>query len=521
MSSAALLLAIAPVLLDAGGVWKGTAAGDGESYPASGLPASLWLEDGADGAVRGSVRVQGLGEREVTGSFEAGSGALALEGRFDGNDFRVEAILDGEQLAGELTGLGTSLSLTARRIAERVLAPPESPAAPVDLDALETEDWHADLDFLAAYLPQVHADAFHTRSEADWREAVLVLEEDLHGLDGDGAAVALAQLVAGVGDAHTELDWREPQGFVDFPVAFTALADGVFVTRVDARWEQALGARVLRVGELPVEEALARAASVFAVENESWRLERGSQLLSVARLLWALGVVPSRDRLPLVLEDPDGQRVEVELTARGSGNLRSAPDPRRGDLPLSMRHRAEPYWFETLPDHGAVFLAYDRCAEVPDSPLGELLTELLSVVDELHADRLVIDLRRNQGGDSSVLSRHLARLAAHPRLGRPGGVVALIGPRTYSSGMMNALQLRTALGARLVGQPTGGRPNSYGELRSFRLPRSGLRVFYSTKYFPQLEGEDPPSLEPDEHVAPSSEDLFGGRDPVLEAALAR
>ncbi len=43
----------------------------------------------------------------------------------------------------------------------------------------------------------------------------------------------------------------------------------------------------------------------------------------------------------------------------------------------------------------------------------------------------------------------------------------------------------------LVGEPTGGKPNSYGEISSFLLPNSGLVVNYSTKYFEQVSGDPP------------------------------
>ena len=102
----------------------------------------------------------------------------------------------------------------------------------------------------------------------------------------------------------------------------------------------------------------------------------------------------------------------------------------------------------------------------------------------------VIDLRNNTGGNSAVLSERIPRILGHPPIA--GRVLVLIGPATYSSEMMNAQQLRDA-GATLVGEPTGGKPNSWGELRSFRLPRSGLQVFYSTKYFRML-ADDPPAV---------------------------
>ena len=70
-----------------------------------------------------------------------------------------------------------------------------------------------------------------------------------------------------------------------------------------------------------------------------------------------------------------------------------------------------------------------------------------------------------------------------------------------------------------MGEPTGGKPNTYGEVRTFELPNSKLVVAYSTKYFRLIKSADPPSVIPDQLIETSSADYFAGRDPVLEFVL--
>jgi C-terminal processing protease CtpA/Prc len=100
-----------------------------------------------------------------------------------------------------------------------------------------------------------------------------------------------------------------------------------------------------------------------------------------------------------------------------------------------------------------------------------------------------------------------------------GRVYAIIGRQTFSSGMLNAVQLRDA-GAILVGEETGGKPNSYGEVRSLQLPNSGLSVYYSTKFI-QASATTGDSLMPAILVPLSSDDFFARRDPVLDAIVER
>ncbi|HPR33252.1 MAG TPA: hypothetical protein PLK12_14225, partial [Prolixibacteraceae bacterium] len=70
----------------------------------------------------------------------------------------------------------------------------------------------------------------------------------------------------------------------------------------------------------------------------------------------------------------------------------------------------------------------------------------------------------------------------------------------------------------LIGSPTGGKPNHYGEIKSFQLNKLDLKVYYSTYYFKNVEG-DPASLEPDVFIPISSEDMNALRDPCLDYVL--
>jgi len=85
---------------------------------------------------------------------------------------------------------------------------------------------------------------------------------------------------------------------------------------------------------------------------------------------------------------------------------------------------------------------------------------------------------------------------------------------------MNADDFCEKTHAVLYGEPTGGKPNSYGEVRTFTLPSSKMTVQYSTKYWHLNKKADPPALAPDVLIELSSADYFAGRDPVMEAVLA-
>ena len=108
-----------------------------------------------------------------------------------------------------------------------------------------------------------------------------------------------------------------------------------------------------------------------------------------------------------------------------------------------------------------------------------------------------------------------SELAKRPKL--KGYVI--IGNRTFSAAMNNAVQFRDEAHAVLVGQPIGERPNSYQERRSFRLPNSRLEVSVSTQFYKFVPDDAPNQVVPDQRIETKWEDFVAGRDPVLEWIL--
>jgi C-terminal processing protease CtpA/Prc len=140
----------------------------------------------------------------------------------------------------------------------------------------------------------------------------------------------------------------------------------------------------------------------------------------------------------------------------------------------------------------------------------------MNVADSSGAQKLVVDLRFNGGGNSTVIRPLVQALKSR----RAIKVYTLVGRYTFSSGFMAALDLQKQNGAVLVGEAMGQRPNTYGDIRPLKLPNSGLTAWYCTKYFRLVADSDPPSIQPDVTVVLSASDYFAGRDAVMDYVLS-
>jgi hypothetical protein len=89
----------------------------------------------------------------------------------------------------------------------------------------------------------------------------------------------------------------------------------------------------------------------------------------------------------------------------------------------------------------------------------------------------------------------------------------ITGRQTFSSAIINTLDFKSKTGATIIGDSTSGKPNHYGEVKSFTLPNSGMIISYSSKFFKLVES-DIETIKPDIFKELSFEDYRSGVDPV-------
>ncbi len=255
-------------------------------------------------------------------------------------------------------------------------------------------------------------------------------------------------------------------------------------------------------------------------------------------ILEALGAVAPDEPLDLELVLADGrrerffvERVEAAAASFSShGELgRTRPpgwvyahDAAAGELPLYLRNPGKTLWFTDLPAQRLVYAWIGAIDDPPGGSFEGFCRELFAHIAEVGAERLVLDLRLNGGGNTGVVLALIHGLIRCEAVNRPGHLFVITGRRTFSAAMnaCSLLELHTA--ATFVGEPTGSRPNFVGESTSFVLPCTRYRVYCSSRYWQHVVSTDTrPWIAPALVVEPSFADHAARRDPVLAAILAR
>jgi uncharacterized protein (TIGR03437 family) len=385
-------------------------------------------------------------------------------------------------------------------------------------DQARDNAWRQDLNALATQLPASRLNFSSSVSPAVFNAAVSQLNAAIPAFTDAEIVTGLARIVALLNDPHTNL--LLPQAV--FPMHYLPLrlqwfSDGLFVTGATTTYARAAGARVVRIGSKNTDDAYRALAPVISHENDEWLRYLTPSYLNNADVLEAVNVIPDTSVAHVEFEDLSGAQFSFDFPTVSAATLDiKLPDSSNGFTPLYRRNTSQFYWYAWLESTGTLYFKYNSCQNTPNLPFTQFAKELLTALDSNPAKSFVIDLRGNTGGDSSILDPLLTGIQQRASRFRNGVALRVfVDEGTISSALLNAESLQALGYATLLGMPTGGTPNHYGNIKSFTLPNSRLSVNYSTAFFSSSSRTD--ALFPDIPISLSSADYFSRFDPVLAA----
>lgn len=125
-----------------------------------------------------------------------------------------------------------------------------------------------------------------------------------------------------------------------------------------------------------------------------------------------------------------------------------------------------------------------------------------------------MERRRQSGGMEIIRSRSTLERPSRPdnTIVYDGSLLCAVSSLTFSSARTFAVTLRDNGLAKIVGEPTGGRPTSCGLPRRFVTPRLQIPFRVSTSRFlrPDVDGDDEDTLMPDSLLPETFEDFHNG-----------
>jgi tetratricopeptide (TPR) repeat protein len=403
--------------------------------------------------------------------------------------------------------------------------------APVS--GVEAAGWREDLRFMAREMPKRHKNLFHSMTREQFELAIKRLDERIPTLARHQIIVELARIVAQVGitrDGHTSLPLVPPPhegapfriGFRQYPIKLYLYSDGFFVQAATSEHARLAGARVVRIGNVSVEQAFKAASEIVSRDNEMTLKDRVPELLTIPEVLHALGLIENMEKARFTFES-GGAETALELSPIGDSRNIKWVEARESTspTPLWLKDPHNNYWFEYLADSRTLYFQYNA---VVNKDAGENLKaffkRLFAFIEGHPVDRFIIDMRLNRGGNGFLSWPLIFGITCSDKINQRGKLFTIIGRRTFSAASMTAAWIGLHTNTTFVGEPTGGGVNVYGNHDSIVLPNSGIEVLVAPYYYQNTYPSDERLwIAPQITAELSSEDYRRNIDPALSAIL--
>lgn len=403
-------------------------------------------------------------------------------------------------------------------------------SVPVGRD--EAEKWREDIRFMADEMPKRHKNLFHQATREQFDAAVANLYERVPTLARHQIIVGMERIVAMIGDGHTNISpTRDPKiGFRTYPIRLYFFVDGLYIRSAASDLADNLGWRVVKIGNLSTDEAYNAVRELIGRDNNMDAKFFAPFLLAMPEILHALGIVDDLEQAPFLIEK-DGRQKTITLKPAGLADM-MPPDTDLSWLPktswtdaqtataspLWRRDPQNKFWFEYLADLHTVYMQFNQVGNKDDETLETFTKRLFAFIDANQVDRFVLDLRLNRGGNGE-LNRPLLLGIIRSRIDRPGTFFTIIGRSTFSAAQFLVNDLEKYTNTLFVGEPSGGKVNSYGDSRKIILPNSGITVRVSTLWWQEDERDKRQWTSPQIAAELSFADYQKGTDPALNAIL--
>lgn len=399
-------------------------------------------------------------------------------------------------------------------------------------DAARINNWNKDLDYLQLELPKKHYNLFATRSQKEFEAGIRTIQAEIPNLTDFQIILRIQQLIARFGDSHTMANFTQ---FFDnkqiLPLGLLWAGGNIYIVQTTTENRELLGCQLTAINQTPVNVVTDSLSTLFTIDNQAIVKALIPQFIPSLQILDVFGFTNGAPVM-LGLRTLDGRDITYNLGAvlpDNKNKISFQPD----SMCFSLKNKKLFFTDNYDPQEKIYHILYNKCgsreiemeygnperaAALPS--FKEFEEKIFRTLHQEHPDKIIFDLRYNGGGNSRQGTALIEKLAVflkqHPRT----KIYVVLGRETFSSAILNALDFKRLTSAVFIGEETAGKPNHFGEVRSFQLPASGLQVNHSTKYFKNSD-EDVNTFKPDVVLEPLFSDFIKGIDPVYEWVKAR
>lgn len=391
--------------------------------------------------------------------------------------------------------------------------------------ALTKKQWQQDLATLDNHIRNQHINPFYHNDEDGYLKLFYRAQKYLtegKNLNTNIINGYIEELVAYTGDGHSYVSGRATR-YGDYPYFVDWFSGGLYITKVEESHKHLLGARVIAFDETGIEKADLLMRPYSPSVNKSSFKRENIYLYRHPGLLHAAGISQKPDEVTLGLELREGRRIKQLFRDTKDANYVALSEANTVKAPLYRQQQAKAHWFKYLAETNTVYVHYGMVVEDEKGDIRRLTQKVMNALDSHKADKLIIDIRDNGGGNSYLNASLIGAITKHQGINQRGKLFVLTNRNTFSAAINFAGNMEIKTKALFVGEKVGDTstfPGESGPQASFQLPNSQIVVNLSfSEWNATFDYDERDAIGLDIPVYISIEDFISGRDPVLQAAL--
>ena len=367
-------------------------------------------------------------------------------------------------------------------------------------------------------LRRIHYAPYKYISERERADLVRKISSGIPGWGDEKILVEMMRYVASFGDGHTRLSLPK----ISRPrLQFFLFSEGIYVTAAHQDHKDLIGKRLVEVEGRPVESLFSMMEPLISRDNSQGLKSLTPNYITNPTILKGLGMKVDLDKISLTFKSENGTKETVAVPC--SADFQPKPDwavmPRNSEI-LALKNRSKNYWCEYLPEIKTMYFQYNAIANMPEESVAKFAARMFKEIDDLKAEKIIVDVRWNGGGNTFLSQPLLQGILERPKLSHNGGIYVITGRNTFSAAQNFTTDISRSCEAIFVGEPTGSCPNFVGESIPYSLPYSKATGTVSDLYWQRSwPMDDRMWIAPDLPTPPSIKAFLVGRDPAMEAIL--
>lgn len=386
--------------------------------------------------------------------------------------------------------------------------------------------WIEDINYLQKTLTAHDIKFYYSdTSRIKFNEQLNQLKKETKHLDDNKIEIKLSQIVASLGEAHTSFGDLYSSGSA-YPITTDWFDEGLFVVQADKEYEQVIGAKLIMINSIKINDIMSKVDTLISHENNQWLKVQEPSYLNDPEVLKYFKITDGKEAV-FTFKDFNNKTFNVKISPKNINSINfTSIRSKVKSTPLCLEKK-DYYWYKYLPESELLYFQYNACGNkedlkrlYPGDASIDKLPTLNDLSDEIHelmkikkVTKFVIDFRYNTGGND-VPGRNFIESFKDIENSNIK-FYAIVSKWTFSSAVLNTIDMKDILNAEIVGEDTGGCPNSYGDKRSDKLPNSGIEFSYCTKLFTNTAYKD--TVTPDIKVKNSIYDYMNGIDSAMDA----